>query len=343
MTDLFSLSSYQFSLPEELIAKHPCDPRDHSRLMLVNRESGEITEIPFHELARWLNSGDRLVFNDAKVVPARLIGRRSTGAAVEILLVRRRVDGLWEVIGRPGRKLEVGVRVSFGAGLECEIVDVLEDGQRVVRLLWEGDLEEQLRIYGELPLPLYIKRPFDRSRDSSDYQTIFARSAGAVAAPTAALHFTEPLLAALRSRGVDWTTVTLDVSLGTFKPVQMDDIRLHPMHKERFHIGPEAAKQLRNRPEAIRQVCVGTTCCRLLETACASGFPVGDQETNIFIYPGYRFRYVNTLLTNFHTPGSTLLMLVSAFGGYELIQEAYAKAIERRFRFYSYGDAMLIY
>lgn len=310
--------------------------------MIVDRKSGQISEMPFRELVQWLRPGDQMVFNDAKVIPARLMGRRETGGETEILLVDRRDQQTWEAIGRPGKKLRVGAKVQFGPGLSCEVLEVLEGGKRLVRLLWEGDLEQQLSTLGELALPPYLGRPFDRERDSVDYQTVFAKSAGAVAAPTAALHFTEEMLAKLREGGVDWVTVTLDVSLGTFQPVQVEDIRKHVMHHERFHISVSAAEKLRQRRPDSRQICVGTTCCRVLETAAAAGFPVGTQTTNIFLYPGCRFHYVQTLMTNFHMPGSTLMMLVSAFAGYELIKEAYAKAIERRFRFASYGDAMLI-
>lgn len=340
--DPFNLIAYQYSLPEELIAKHPCQPRDASRLMLIERATGEISELRFAELSDLLQAGDSLVFNDAKVIPARLLGKRESGGATEILLVRRLSQDHWEAIGKPGRKLRAGSRVQFSEDFSCEIVEELEGGKRLVRLVGSGDLDRLLEIHGELPLPPYLHRSYDRERDARDYQTVFAKRTGAVAAPTAALHFSEKMLDALQQKGVTWNTVTLDVGLGTFQPVQVDDIREHLIHKESYHIEAEVAERLHRRSDRARQICVGTTTCRVLESAAAHGFTAGSHESQLFIYPGYEFRYVRTLLTNFHAPGSTLLMLVSAFAGYELIREAYAKAIERRFRFLSYGDAMLI-
>lgn len=342
--DLFSLATYQYALPESLIAKHPCEPRDASRLMIVQRQTGEISEIPFRDLPQLLSQGDQLVFNDAKVIPARLIGRRPTGGLTEILLIRQRVDGLWEAIGRPGRKLRPGTQIVFSPTFSCYVCEELEGPKRLVRLVCEGDLQQQLQAHGQLAIPPYLRRPYQRERDVNDYQTVFAKKSGAVAAPTAALHFTNRVLSDLDVRGVDQVAVTLDVSLDTFNPIRVDDIRQHQMHIERYWIDATASEQLRSREllSEKRQICVGTTTCRVLESAVAEGFPVGSGETQLFITPGYTFRYVKSLLTNFHTSGSTLLVLVSVFGGYELIQEAYAKAIERRFRFYSYGDAMLI-
>lgn len=340
-TDLFSLDSYQYPLPDDRIAKHPCEPRDASRLMIIRRHTGEITEMPFHELGQYLFAGDQLVFNDAKVVPARLIGRRDSGGVTEILLVRQHAGNIWEAIGRPGRKLRVGTRVEFSPTFSCEVCEVLDGPKRLVRLIYDGDFDQQLQSHGELALPPYLRRPYDRERDTKDYQTVFAKKSGAVAVPSAALHFSDNLVAKLDSRGVQRIAVTLDVSLGTFIPVQVDDIRDHRMHVERYWIDEASAIQLR-KPQQGKQICVGTTTCRVLESAAGTGFPIGSGETNIFIYPGCQFQYVRSLLTNFHAPGSTLLMLVSAFGGYELIREAYAKALERGFRFLSYGDAMLI-
>ena len=339
--DLYSLASYQYPLPDDRIAKHPCEPRDASRLMIVRRQTGEITEMPFHELGQYLSSGDQLIFNDAKVVPARLIGRRESGGLTEILLVRQHSGTVWEAIGRPGKKLRVGTRVEFSPTFSCEVCEVLEGPKRLVRLIYDGDFDQQLQAHGELALPPYLRRPYDRERDVKHYQTVFAKRSGAVAVPSAALHFSDELVATLDSRGVHRIAVTLDVSLGTFIPVQVDDIRDHRMHVERYWIDEAASKQLRE-PQAGRQVCVGTTTCRVLESAAAHGFPMGSGETGIFLYPGCQFHYVRSLITNFHAPGSTLLMLVSAFGGYDLIREAYLKALERGFRFLSYGDAMLI-
>lgn len=340
--DLFSLKSYCYELPADLIARHPCEPRDHSRLMIVYRQTGEIREIPFYALTEELSAGDTLVFNDAKVIPARLLGRRSTGGKAEILLVRRCGETLWEAIGRPGRQLRPGTRVTISPHLTCEILEELGQERKLVQLHCVGEIDQQLECDGQLPIPSYLKRDYDPLRDSLNYQTVLARNAGAVAAPTAALHFSEEMLNRLRLKGVEWTTVTLDVSLATTQPVRTEEIREHPMHKERFYISEETSSKLRSRVQGKRQVCVGTTTCRVLESAVHDQFASGARETEIFIYPGYSFQYVEALMTNFHTPGSTLLMLVSAFAGYELIREAYAKAIERRFRFFSYGDSMLI-
>lgn len=340
--DVHALNSYLYTFPQELIAKHPCTPRDAARLMVINRLSGEISEMRFRDLVDFLAAGDSLVLNDARVVPARLLGRRETGGVTEILLVRRLEPEVWEAIGRPGRKLRKGSVVRFHERLSCEILSELEGPKRLVRLVADGDLEQLLNEHGQLPLPLYMRRPFDSSRDLTDYQTVFATQAGSVAAPTAALHFSQDMLRELGERSIKTTFVTLDISLGTFQPVLADDIRLHEMHRERYFIRPETSDALNHRIAGKRQVCVGTTSCRVLESAFHKRFQPGYDETGIFIYPGYQFHYVESLLTNFHTPGSTLLMLVCAFAGYELIMEAYAKAIERRFRLFSYGDAMLI-
>jgi S-adenosylmethionine:tRNA ribosyltransferase-isomerase len=276
------------------------------------------------------------------VIPARLIGTKSGGGRAELLLVRGRSDGLWEVLAKPGRRLKPGAKMVFGETLSCEVVDLLPDGQRVVRFDCAGTFEEELEKYGQMPLPGYLGREQDDSLDPDSYQTVYAQNPGAIAAPTAGLHFTPALLDNLEKKQVDQIHVTLHVGMGTFKPVQVDDIREHAMHTERAIISPEVADKL-NRSAAGKQICVGTTTCRTLESAAQKGMiHPGEFETDIFIYPGYQFRQVKHLLTNFHLPGSTLLMLVSAFGGYELIREAYVYAVKNRFRFFSYGDAMLI-
>jgi len=340
--DLFSLKSYQFDLPEELIAQYPCTPRDGSRLLVVDRAAGSFKEIVFRDIVNYLSSGDRLIFNDTKVIPAKLFGKRSGGGHTEVLLVRSRADGTWEVMAKPGRRLPVGSIVTFSDTFSCEVVEVLPDGQRVVRFDHEGDFESILSQYGQMPLPTYIGREQDAAVDPKRYQTVYAQNPGAIAAPTAGLHFTPELMQTLQKNGVEQMFLTLHVGVGTFKPVQVDDIRTHPMHTERAIITPEVAGKL-NQLSKGRQICVGTTTCRTLESAATTGIICpGDYETDIFIYPGYKFRFIEHLLTNFHLPGSTLLMLVSAFGGYELIREAYQYAIKNRFRFFSYGDAMLI-
>lgn len=344
MKDLFRLSSYQFDLPEELIAQYPVTPRDSSRLMVVDRKSGLIREIVFRELADFLGKGDMLVFNDTEVIPARLKGKRESGGEAEIFLTNRLDATTWIVMARPGRKLHVGVKVIFAPDFFCEIIEVLDDGRRVVRFFFEGLFEDALKAYGEIPLPHYIKRSSTEESDRERYQTIYAKNPGALAAPTAGLHFTKELLSKVQAKGVDQIHITLHVGLGTFKPVQVEDIRDHVMHHERVVVTEAAAEKLNAKKPENKQICVGTTCCRSLESACDEQGMIrsGEFDTNIFIYPGYQFKYVDHMLTNFHLPGSTLLMMVSAFAGYELIMEAYERAVKERYRFFSYGDAMLI-
>lgn len=341
---LFYRTAYEFDLPKELIAQHPVTPRDSSRLMVINRAEGSIKEIPFHQIAELLGPGDSLVFNDTKVIPARLMGKRPSGGLTEIFLIKALENNIWEALVRPGKKVKEGTVVTFGDTFSCTVKDLLPDGRRLVTFSHEGDFYDVLAEYGKIPLPPYIEREADGAVDKERYQTVYASKPGAVAAPTAGLHFTNELLSKLAAKGIAQQHVTLHVGLGTFRPVEAEDIRHHLMHSERCHLSAETAQLLNSRPKDKLQICVGTTCCRVVETAANDkGIVIaGDYDTNIFIYPGYRFKYVNALLTNFHLPGSTLLMLVSAFGGYDLIREAYAKAIEERFRFFSYGDAMLI-
>jgi S-adenosylmethionine:tRNA ribosyltransferase-isomerase len=343
--DFHSTAAYLYDLPAELIAQSPCSPRDHSRLMLVDRSSGNISEISFGELYDFMQSGDSLVFNDTKVVPARLYGKRRSGGAAEILLTRRNGDGTWNAIVKPGKKIKEGNFIDFGENFFCNIIEVFPDGSRRICFNDIENFELALKKYGKTPLPHYIRRKEDDINDKENYQTVYAANPGAVAVPAAGLHFTEELLNKLNVKGVDQTHITLHVGMGTFKPVQVEDIRKHYMHSEELFISPESAAKLNARREDKRQICVGTTTCRALESAAHSSGKIipGNFDTNIFIYPGYSFKYIQSLLTNFHLPGSTLLMLVSAFAGYELIREAYAKAIEKKFRFFSYGDAMLIF
>jgi len=342
--NLHYLSSYQFDLPEELIAQYPCTPRDNSRLMVIDRKSGTISEMRFRELSDFLNEGDSLVFNDTKVIPARLFGTRKTGGVAEIFLTNRVNDDNWEVLARPGKKLKKWDVVYFGKDFSAEIVESLEDGRKLVKFHFEGDFDNVLAQYGKLPLPQYIKRDSEHAIDNERYQTVYAKNSGAVAAPTAGLHFTDELLKKLAEKGVTQEFVTLHVGIGTFRPVQVDDIRDHKMHSEKVFISQKAAAFLNSKARDRRQICVGTTCCRSLESSVNDEGKIkeGEHSTDIFIYPGYQFKYVNHLLTNFHLPGSSLLMLVSAFAGYELIMEAYRKAILEKYRFFSYGDAMLI-
>ena len=340
---LYNLSAYQYELPEELIAQEPCTPRDAARLMVVDRSSQTIEEMSFRDLADMLAAGDSLVLNDTKVIPARLYGRRPSGGKVELLLLRQLRPDVWEVLARPGKKLLPGTQVAISEQLSATVEEALPDGKRIVSFTYQGEFTELLSEVGEMPLPPYIRRPESRGEDKERYQTVFAAHPGAVAAPTAGLHFTPELLAHLSDKGVDQVHVTLHVGLGTFQPVQRGDIREHTMHTESFTVSEKAAHALNNRMPGKRQICVGTTCCRVLESALREGKVCpGSFDTQIFIYPGYKFQYVQHLLTNFHLPGSTLLMLVSAFAGHELMREAYRKAVKDRFRFFSYGDAMLI-
>lgn len=341
--DLFALSSYQFPLPEELIAQQPCTPRDHSRLMVVERATGQISEIPFYAIKDFLQAGDKLLFNDTKVIPARLFGNKESGAKIEILLIRKFVDDTWEALARPGKKLQPGAIVKISEILSCEILETFSTGNKKIKIHYQGNFEDLLNLHGQMPLPPYIKRAVPDKRDLENYQTIYASSPGAVAAPTAGLHFTKELLAQLTQKGVEQIRLTLHVGLGTFKPVQSEDIRQHNIHSEQLVISEEASQAL-NKGKAGRLICVGTTSCRALESMSnAEGIvTAGCCDTSIFLYPGYQFKRVDALLTNFHLPGSSLLMLVSAFAGYDLMMEAYAKAIKERYRFFSYGDAMLI-
>lgn len=341
--DLHLLSTYQFDLPEELIAERPCEPRDSSRLMVIDRASQKITEMKFCELKNFLEKGDSLVFNDTKVIPARLIGQRQSGGMAEIFLTNRVSKDCWEVLAKPGKKLKNNDLVYFGEDFSAEILDTLADGRKLIKFHHQGDFDTLLEKYGKIPLPSYIKRE-DEEFDKERYQTVYAKNEGAVAAPTAGLHFTSDLIQNLESKGVTNSFVTLHVGVGTFRPVQVDDIRQHKMHHEKVMITENAATILNSKPKDKKQICVGTTCCRSLESSVTGQGLImpGSHETDIFIYPGYRFKYVDHLLTNFHLPGSSLLMLVSAFAGYDLIMEAYKKAVHEKYRFFSYGDAMLI-
>lgn len=340
----YSRSAYQFHLPEHLIAQKPCYPKDRSRLMVIRRSTQEIFEICFKDLVDFLSPLDQMVFNDTKVIPARLYGKRESGGAVEFLLSKERSDCVWEVLAKPGRKLRPGSFVHFAPGFSCEIIQDLQEGAKLVRFSCKETFDHYLEKYGQTPLPHYISSGSSESQERLNYQTIFAKNSGAVAAPTAGLHFTPEMFERLEKKGVQKHMLTLHVGLGTFRPVQTEDIREHRMHSERYTLSNEAADSLNEKIEG-RRVCVGTTCCRVLETvADEKGFlHSGTGETDIFIYPGYTFKYVDCLLTNFHLPGSSLLMLVSAFAGQEIITEAYARAVKEGFRFYSYGDAMLIY
>jgi len=336
----YQRSAYDYELPEELIAKEPLLERDLSRLMIIDRSSGNISEIVFRDLVHLLKAQDRLIFNNTKVLPARLYGKKDTGAKVELLLIKQVDKDIWKTLARPGKKLPEGTKIQIAPSFEAEMVGTLENGEKLVRFHHEGSLIDALKQYGQMPIPPYMKREANRL-DATRYQTVYANALGAIAAPTAGLHFTEEMLQKLSQKGIKQTFITLHVGYGTFQPMTVTDIREHQMHSEFYSISEEASLELND--TSTKKICVGTTTCRALETACVqSKINHGDLDTNIFIYPGYQFRYVEALLTNFHLPQSSLLMLVSAFGGYDLIREAYQKAVKEKFRFFSYGDAMLI-
>lgn len=337
-------SDFYYDLPQELIAQDPLSDRSSSRLLVMNKETGVIEHKTFKDVTQYLKAGDCLVLNDTKVIPARLLGtKEDTGAAVEVFLLKRHSDSEWETLVRPGKKLRTGARVSFGDGaLVCEIKQVLPDGNRLVAFEFDGIFEEILDKLGQMPLPPYITKKLS---DKDRYQTVYARNKGSAAAPTAGLHFTMNLLEEIEKSGVKICYVTLHVGLGTFRPVKVNDVRDHHMHSEWYQISSESADMINEtKRSGGRIICVGTTSCRTIESACGQDGCVapGSGDTDIFIYPGYEFKVMDGLITNFHLPESTLLMLVSAFAKKENIMNAYAEAIEKRYRFFSFGDAMLL-
>lgn len=337
-------SDFYYDLPSELIAQDPLTDRSSSRLMVVSKHSMDVENKHFTDILDYLKEGDCLVLNDTKVIPARLIGtREGTGATVEVFLLKRRDANEWETLVRPGKKLRTGARAVFGDGiLKCEITDQLPDGNRIVRFEYDGIFEEILDKLGQMPLPPYITHELaDRNR----YQTVYARYEGSAAAPTAGLHFTKELLRAVEDKGVKICYVTLHVGLGTFRPVKVEDVTDHVMHSEWYEISRESAKLINDTKSAGgRIICVGTTSCRAIESAADEDGKVSGRsgDTSIFIYPGYKFRVLDGLITNFHLPESTLLMLVSALAGKDTVMHAYGEAIRQRYRFFSFGDAMFI-
>ena len=334
---------FWYDLPEELIAQTPLQQRDTSRLMVLDRNTGEVNHRHFYDVMEYLQPGDCLVMNDSRVLPARLLGHRPTGGAVEILLLRDLGDKKWECLCKPGRKMQVGSEVVFGDGeLSAVVREVQEDGNRIVEFSYDGIFLEVLERLGKMPLPPYIKAEL---ADQERYQTVYSREVGSAAAPTAGLHFTAELLDAIRAKGVKTACVTLHVGLGTFRPVKVDNVESHRMHSELCMMGEETAKILNEtKASGGRIVCVGTTSCRTLESLVNEdgSFTPASKWTDIFIYPGYEFKAMQGLITNFHLPESTLVMLVSAFAGKEHVLAAYDKAVEEKYRFFSFGDAMLI-
>lgn len=339
-----NLHDFYYELPPELIAQDPLEDRSGSRLLVLDKETGKAEHHIFREIADFLQPGDCLVINNTKVIPARLIGSRiGTGAKIEVLLLKRREDQIWETLVKPGKKAKPGTKISFGDGLLTgEVLEVVEDGNRLIRFDYEGIFEEILDRLGQMPLPPYITHQL---KDKNRYQTVYAKHDGSAAAPTAGLHFTPELLQKIREKGIQIAHVTLHVGLGTFRPVKVENIQEHHMHSEFYMVEEEQARKINEtRAEGGRIVAVGTTSCRTLESAAGEDgcLKAGSGWTDIFIYPGYEFRMVDSLITNFHLPESTLLMLVSALAGREKIMDAYEEAVREQYRFFSFGDAMLI-
>lgn len=337
-------SDFYFELPQELIAQDPLEERSSSRLLVLDKATGEVSHRVFRDIADYLKPGDCLVLNNTKVIPARLLGEREgTGAHVEVLLLKRREGDVWETLVKPGKKCRPGTRLSFGGGLlKAEVLETVEEGNRLIHFEYDGIWEEVLDRLGEMPLPPYITH---KLQDKNRYQTVYAKYEGSAAAPTAGLHFTRELLAQLEEKGVRLAYVTLHVGLGTFRPVKEENVLEHHMHSEFYQVTEEAARTINDTKKAGgRVICVGTTSCRTIESAADESGAVhpGSGNTEIFIYPGYRFQVLDALITNFHLPESTLVMLVSALAGRENVLKAYEEAIRERYRFFSFGDAMLI-
>ena len=334
-------SDFNYELPERLIAQHPMEPRDHSRLMVLHRDSGRIEHRHFYDIGEYLQPGDCLILNDTKVLPARIYGKRvKDDAVVEFLLLHCIEAGLWEALAGPGKKAKAGTEFRFHDELSGKVEDVLENGNRLVRFDYEGNFYEILDKVGQMPLPHYIHETLE---DPDRYQTVYARQRGSAAAPTAGLHFTKERLDELQEKGVRIGTVTLHVGIGTFRPVKEENIEDHKMHSEHYFL-PEATAELirQTKAEGHRVICVGTTSCRTLESAARTGIREQDGWTDIYIYPSYDFQCMDGLITNFHLPESTLIMLVSAFAGRENTLSAYRTAVKEEYRFFSFGDAMLV-
>ena len=336
-------SDFYYDLPGELIAQTPVEPRNSSRLMVLPRKGGEPIHKHFYDLPEFLKPGDCLVLNNTRVLPARLYGtREDTGAVVEFVLLRQHGNKLWECLAGPGKKAKTGYKFRFSDKLTAIVTDVLEDGNRMIEFACEGDFFAVLDEVGQMPLPPYIK---EKLKDKERYQTVYSKDAGSAAAPTAGLHFTKEMLENIRAMGVNIAYVTLHVGLGTFRPVKVEDVTQHKMHTEHYYIPEEAAKTINDtRKNGGRVICVGTTSCRTVES-CAKKYGEIKEcsgDTDIFIYPGFEFKCMDGLITNFHLPESTLIMLVSAFAGYDNIMNAYNIAVKEKYRFFSFGDAMLI-
>lgn len=338
------VKDFDYYLPEELIAQDPLEKRSNSKMMVLDKKSGDVTHRHFYDIKEYLHPGDCLVINNTKVIPARLLGEREgTGAKVELLLLKRKTDDVWETLVKPGKKARIGTKLSFGNGLlKAEVIDIVEEGNRLVQFSYDGIFEEILDELGQMPLPPYITHQL---QDKNRYQTVYAKYDGSAAAPTAGLHFTEELLQEIRDMGVSIAEVTLHVGLGTFRPVKVDNVLEHHMHSEFFQITQEAADIINEtKRNGHRVISVGTTSTRTLESAAEEDGTLQEKSgwTDIFIYPGYKFRVIDGLITNFHLPESTLVMLVSALAGREHVLAAYEEAVKEKYRFFSFGDAMLI-
>ena len=337
-------SDFFYDLPEELIAQDPLEDRTASRLLVLDRKTGAVKHKIFSDVIDYLNKGDCLVINNTRVIPARLIGEKEgTGGKVEVLLLKRRANDVWETLVKPGKKLKPGAKITFGDGrLRAEVLEVVEEGNRLVKFHYEGIFEEILDSLGEMPLPPYITHKLE---DKEMYQTVYAKFDGSAAAPTAGLHFTKELLNKIEEKGIKISSITLHVGLGTFRPVKVDDVNNHHMHTEWYEVNAEAAEIINEtKRNGGRVICVGTTSCRTIESvADENGYMKAKTgETDIFIYPGYKFKVMDGLITNFHLPESTLVMLVSAFAGKENVLSAYETAVKEKYRFFSFGDAMIL-
>lgn len=339
-----NVKDFYFDLPQELIAQDPLEDRSASRLLVLDKETGEVTHRHFRDIKEYLKPGDCLVINDTKVIPARLLGtKKDTGAKIEVLLLKRREDDIWETLVKPGKKARPGAELEFGEGLlKATVVEVADEGNRLIQFHYDGIFEEILDQLGQMPLPPYITHQL---KDKNRYQTVYAKHQGSAAAPTAGLHFTKELLTEIKELGVEIAHVTLHVGLGTFRPVKTENVLDHHMHSEFYMVEESEAQKVNKAKESGgRIICVGTTSCRTIESAAGEDglLKAGSGWTEIFIYPGYQFKLLDCLITNFHLPESTLVMLVSALAGRERVLSAYGEAVKERYRFFSFGDAMLI-
>lgn len=338
-----NILEFDFELPEELIAQHAVNPRDHSKLLVLDKINKKIEHKKFYNIVDYLTDNDILVINRTKVIPARLFGHKENGTVIECFLLKRYNLNTWEVLLKPARRLKIGQKIIFSEELEAELLEIKEDGNRVLKFNFNGNFEEILDKLGEMPLPPYIA---EKLEDKNRYQTVYAKEGESVAAPTAGLHFTEELIKKIKEKGVEIVEVFLDVGLGTFRPVQVENILAHTMHSEKYKVPKETARVINDaKKKGKRIIAVGTTSVRTLESAVNENGELMESEgnTNIFIYGNYKFKIVDAIITNFHLPKSTLIMLISAFGGKDFIFEAYEKAIENKYRFYSFGDSMFIY